>query len=145
MTTASRAVAAVAMATVLSLVGACGAEDPYCVEVEAAQPTLDEFGSERSDEAFATYAAVLTSISELAPTPVDEQWASLARATQGVITTHEDIGFALEDMDDEDERAALSEGDIDVLNKAYDRFNNTTGQREKVVADVKQTCDIQLK
>lgn len=127
------------------LLGACGAGDPYCAAVKTQQETLDSFGAERSDDAYASYAKALTAISKVAPTPIDEQWASLTRATQGVVTAQKDVGFALQDMADEDKRTALSAGDIDVLNKAYKRFNSTTPQRKAIVADVKTTCDIQLK
>ena len=61
---------------------------------------------------------------------------TLTSATQGVVTAQKDVGFALQDMADEDKRTALSAGDIDVLNKAYKRFNNTTQQRKAIVADV---------
>ena len=127
------------------VLGGCGADDPYCVAVETHQKTLDSFGAERSDDAYASYAKALASISKVAPAPVDEESTDLTRATKGVVSAQKDVGFALQDMADEDKRTALSAGDIDVLNKAYKRFNNTTPQRKAIVADVKKTCDIQLK
>lgn len=127
------------------LLGACGADSPYCAAVETERETLDNFGAKRSDDAYASYAKALDTITKVAPAPIDEQWASLTRATQGVVTAQTDVGFALQDMADEDKRTALSAGDIVVLNKAYKRFNSTTSQRKAIVADVKTTCDIQLK
>lgn len=146
MTNGSKIAAIAAIVVVMGTVASCGGEpSPYCQEVEQDRATLDSFGAERSDTAFADYAAVLTSISKVAPAPIDEQWASLKRATEGVVTAHQDVGFALEDMGDEAARAALSADDITVLNKAYERFNSTTAQRKAVVADVLSACDIQLK
>lgn len=145
MSTGSRLVAVLATAAVLSLSAACSADDPYCEAVKANRSTLDSFGSEVTDAAYASYATALTSIGKVAPKPIDEQWASLSRATQGVITAQDDVGFPLQDMDDEKKRQALSQGDITVLNKAYKRFNATTKQRKAVVADVLKTCDIDLK
>lgn len=145
MAKAVRIMAAASTAIVIASLGACSSPDPYCVAVEENQSTLDDFGSESSDAAYAQYATTLETISKVAPAPIDEQWASLTRATQGVVTAQRDVGFALEDMDDEDKREALSEGDIKVLNKAYQRFNGTTSQRKAVVDDVQQTCDIELK
>ncbi len=143
----AKGVRTAAMTAVLvgALVAACGADDPYCVAVETNQTTLESFGAKQSDAGYATYAKALTSISKAAPSPIDEQWASMARATQGVVTAQKDVGFALQDMKDEEKRMALSARDIDVLNKAYKRFNGTTSQRKAIVADVDTSCDIQLK
>lgn len=135
-----------ALVVSLGSVASCGGvQSPYCQEVEKDRTILGSFGAERTDTAFADYTAVLTSITAVAPAPIDKQWASLERATEGVVTAHEDVGFALEDMGDEEKRTALSDGDIAILNKAYQQFNSTKPQREAVVADVKDTCDIQLK
>jgi hypothetical protein len=141
----ARIVAAALTAVVLGSLASCGGQSPYCAAVDENQSDLDTFLADKSDAGITTYATAVTSISKVAPAPIDEQWTSLARATQGVLTAHDDVGFALEDMKNEKARTALSEADTEVLNKAYKRFNGTTPQRKAVVADVKKACDIQLK
>lgn len=124
---------------------ACGGDDPYCRTIEADQPTLDDFGATRSNEAYTQYAAALTSISKLAPADAKQEWTTLATATRGVVDAHEQVGFPLEDMRNADKRQALSASDAEVLEKAYAAFNDTAEARKSVVAEVQDACDIELK
>lgn len=138
--------AAVATLIALGTVSGCGADpSPYCQAVDENKATLDGFGAKKTEKAFTGYSRMLRTISKVAPEPIDLQWASLGRATQGILTAHDAIGFPLEDMTDEEKRSTLSAGDVEVLDKAYKRFNGTTSQRKAVVADVAKTCDITLK
>ena len=145
MVNGARLVGAALTAVVLASVASCGGQDPYCTAVEANQSSLDSFGSDRSDAGFGAYASSLASISKVAPKTSKDDWATLAKVTEAVATAHQDVGFPLEDMDDEQKRTALSERDIKELNAAYDAFNDTAKARESVVADVKENCDLQLK
>lgn len=131
--------------TLVLVLGGCGGENPYCTSVENARATLDTFGAERTDEAFAGYARTMTSIAGQAPASSQDDWTELADATQGVITAHEEVGFALEDMTDADAREGLSEGDIEQLNAAYEAFNDTQDQRKAIIADVDDVCGIELR
>ena len=138
------AAGAVTLALATTFAG-CGSQSPYCAAVEKNQETLDDFGAEKSDKAFASYAAALAAIAAEAPTAVKKDWEALADATNNVVTVHADVGFKLEDMNSAKKREGLSAGDIATINKAYDAFNDTAAQRKAVVADAKQTCDISLK
>ena len=139
-------VALMAVVASLGLLSGCGGEPtPYCQAVESGKSTLDSFGAKETDAAFTSYTKVVVAIAAKAPEPIDLQWENLGQATQGVLTAHDDIGFPMQDMSDAKQREGLSASDVEVLNKAYKRFNATTPQRTKVVADVKKTCDITLK
>ncbi len=143
---ASRGAAALVAAVLLGSLAACGGDDdPYCRTIEADQPTLDDFGSTRSNDAYTKYAATLSSISKVAPADAKQQWTALAAATRGVVEAHEQVGFPLEDMRDADKRQALSESDAAVLEEAYSVFNDTTDARQAVVDEVQDACDIDLK
>lgn len=145
MVNGARLVGAALTAVVLGTLASCSGQSPYCAKVEANQSSLDSFGSDRSDAGFGAYAKSLESIAKLAPASSEEDWATLASVTDAVVATHQDVGFPLESMADVEKRKALSERDIGQLNKAYEAFNDTAEARKSVVADVKKTCDIQLK
>lgn len=145
MSATTRCVAAATTGLALSLVGACGGQSPYCEAVSTQQKALESFGSTKTDAAFTNDVAVLSSIRKLAPTGSKKQWATLAEVTQGVLDAHESVGLRMQDLDDETKRAALSSADIKKLNQSYDAFNGSRAARRGIVADVKKTCDIQLK
>lgn len=136
----------VAAGVVLAAVGlsACGSPNPYCAAVEDHRKTLVSFGADKSDEAFETYADALAKIAELAPGSSSKAWAEAAEATRAVVTTHQEVGFALQDMDNAKKREGLSSGDIATLNKAYAAFNETLPLRKKAAEDAESTCDITL-
>ncbi len=142
----SRSVAALGAAVVaLTVLVGCGGQSPYCAAVEKQQKTLDEFGADKSDKAFDTYAKSLAAIAAEAPADIKKSWSALSDATQAVVTAHADVGFKLEDMNSAKKREGLSAGDIATLNKTYKVFNDTAAQRKAVIDDAKQTCDITLK
>ncbi len=132
------------VAALLGSLGACSGPSPYCQTVQDDESVLDSFGSSRTTEAYTGYASALSDISKVAPAESKEQWTTLAAATQGVLQAHDEIGFALDDMSDADERASLSESDIAVLDEAYATFNDTTAEREAVIENVQSSCDIEL-
>ncbi len=138
------AATAATMVVLLGSLGACGGPSAYCQTVEDDEQVLDSLGSSRTTEAYTSYAAALTEISEVAPAESKKQWTTLAQATQAVLTTHDEIGFALDDMGDADARANLSEADTAVLEEAYASFNDTTAEREAVIENVQSSCDIEL-
>ncbi|MGJ9421016.1 hypothetical protein [Aeromicrobium sp. CF3.5] len=134
-----------AAAVLLGLLGACSGPSAYCQTVQDDEQVLDSFDSDRTTEAYTGYTAVLTDISEVAPAESKKQWTTIASATRGVLQAHDEVGFALDDMADADERASLSESDIAVLEEAYASFNDTQADREAVVKDAQSSCDIDLK
>lgn len=141
----AKAAGVAAGVALLGTLSACGGQSPYCQTVQDDEQVLDSFGSSKTTEAFTGYAGALSDIVEVAPAESKEQWAAIASATQGVLQAHDEVGFALDDMADADERASLSEADTAVLEKAYDSFNDTTAAREAVIKNVKSSCDIELK
>lgn len=133
-----------AMVVLLGVLGACSGPSAYCQTVEDDEQVLDSFGSAKTTEAYTGYATALSEISEVAPAESKKQWMALAAATQGVLQAHDEVGFALDDMADADERASLSQADVAVIEEAYASFNDTTAEREAVIENVQSSCDIEL-
>ncbi|CAN5419396.1 hypothetical protein BH09ACT10_BH09ACT10_09690 [soil metagenome] len=125
------------------LVG-CGGSSAYCDTVEASQKTLDSFGQNRTDKAFTGYATTLEKIAADAPADIKADWTKLADVTRAVLTAHKAVGLSLEDMADTKKVDAIDPADLPKLNDAYQKFNNTTKQREEIVKNVKTECDITL-
>lgn len=142
--TAKAAGVAVGVA-LLGTLSACGEQSPYCQTVQDEEQVLNSIGSSKTTESFNRDAGALSDISEVAPAESKEQWAAIAAAIQGVLQAHDDVGFALDDMADADQRASLSESDTAVIERAYDSFNDTAAAREAVIKNVKSSCDIELK
>lgn len=140
----SHRVAALATVMVAAVgLSACG-QSSYCSAVERSQKSLNAFGSDRSDDAFAGYARTMRSIAKQAPESSKKNWNTLATVTQDVLDAHEQVGISMQDMTNAKKRDALSQGDIKVLNKAYAAFNDTTSARKAVVKNVQEECDISL-
>lgn len=124
---------------------ACSGQSAYCEAVETNTETLNSFGKERTDAAYASYSTTFREVAELAPEAVQEDWTQLAEATDGVIEAQSQVGLALEDMTDEDKVAELGTEQLAQLNEAYEAFNDTSDQRTAVVTNVKQECEITLR
>lgn len=126
--------------------GACGGgDDPYCDAVQKNKSSLDSFGQKRTNAAYTRYAKVLADVAKTAPTKVKKDWTALSKATTDIVAAQETAGIALEKMTDEKALAAVSADKREQLNKAYKAFNATTTQRDAVVKNVLQECDIKLK
>lgn len=136
------AAAIVAGIAVIS-VSSCGS-DPYCDEIEDNKSTLDNFGNEKTMDAYAEDAKELREVAKTAPDDVASDWKTLAEVTQGVLDAQKEAGIKLENMKDEDELGELSEDELKELNDAYNRFNDTSDERSTVVKNVKQECEITL-
>lgn len=129
----------------MTLAGCGGGDGPYCEAVQKNKSSLDSFGQERTNAAYTKYADVLASIAKTAPAKVKKDWTTLSKATTDIVTAQKTAGIALEKMTDEKALAAISAGKRDQLNVAYKAFNATTKQRDSVVKNVLQECDIKLK
>lgn len=140
-----RPVSLASLVMVASLLAACSGQSPYCRAVDAQKSVLDSFGAERTDAAYARYAKALSSVAAEAPSTSRTEWAAAAKATRAVVEAHEKVGYRLDDMADEEKRAGLSEGDVEILNRAYAAFNDSLPDRRAAVADARATCDIKLK
>lgn len=136
------AVGAAALASVM-LTGCMGGS-PYCDAVSEHETTLNSFGAERSDEAYAQYAKAAQEIAASAPERIKPDWTTIAEVTEGVITAQESTGVSLEQMGDSATVAQLSQQQREELNKAYQAFNDTVEQRKAVVADIDEHCDVTL-
>lgn len=140
----AKAASVVAGVALLGALSACGGQSPYCQTVQDDEQLLDSFGSSKTTESFNRYAGALSDITEVAPAESKQQWAAIASATRDVLQAHDEVGFALDDMADADQRASLSASDTAVLEEAYASFNDTTAARAAVIKNVKSSCDIEL-
>jgi hypothetical protein len=139
--------AAVLITTVVAIttLSGCGGGNPYCDAVKKNQDTLNTFGQKRTDAAYATYAKVFGDVAKEAPASIKKDWTALAKVTDGIIAAQKDAGIKLQDMSDTAKVKKLSQAQLTSINKAYKAFNATTKQRNAVVKNVLQECDIKLK
>jgi hypothetical protein len=54
-------------------------------------------------------------------------------------------GITFDGLNDPEKRAEVDDADVEAIQKAYARFNDTAKQRKAVVEDVEKTCDVTLK
>ncbi|AXT85309.1 hypothetical protein C6I20_09005 [Aeromicrobium sp. A1-2] len=139
-----------AVVLISTIVGAttlagCGGSNPYCDVVKKDQDTLNTFGQKRTDADYAKYAATFKAVAKDAPSSIKKDWMTLSTVTQGIITAQKDAGLKLEDMTDAAKVKKIDSGQLTKLNTAYKKFNATTAQRNAVVKNVLQECDIKLK
>ena len=130
---------------IATLSGCGGGGDPYCDAVEKNKSTLNTFGQKRTDAAYAKYAKVFGSIGKKAPASIKKDWTTLSTVTTGIIDAQKKAGVKLEDMTDSAKVKKLSAAQLKELNTAYKTFNDTKEQRNAVVKNVLQKCDIKLK
>jgi hypothetical protein len=133
--------AALLAATVLS---GCGGQSAYCAAVEKNRSALNSFGQAASDEAFAKEAKAVREIAATDPETVADDWSAIDRAMRGVQKAQKKAGITFDGLADPEKRAKVDDSDIEAINKAYARFNDTAKQRKTVVEDVGTTCDITL-
>jgi hypothetical protein len=139
--------AAVLITTIVGIttLSGCGGGDPYCDAVGKHQDTLNTFGQKRTNAAYATYAKVFAEVGKQAPKAVKKDWTTLSTVTNGILEAQEKAGVKLEDMRDTSKVKKLSPAQLEELNAAYKKFNGTAQQRNAVVKNVLQQCDIKLK
>jgi hypothetical protein len=129
-------------ATVLS---GCGGDSPYCAAVKDNRRALDSFGTATTDAAFAKEARAVRRVAATDPEKVAGDWAAIDKAMQGVLKAQKKAGITFDDLNDPAQRAKVDDADVEAIQKAYGRFNDTAKQRKTVVTDVQKTCDITLK
>ena len=121
----------------------CG-KSPYCQAIEDHQVTLNALGQERTNTAFTEYARAFRAVAKVAPGGVRTDWAKLADVTAGVLTAQRNAGIKMEDMLNEKKLTAVPADKLSALNNAYQTFNNTQKERDAVVKNVKDECQITL-
>jgi outer membrane murein-binding lipoprotein Lpp len=139
--TATVLVTTIVAATTLA---GCGGS-AYCDAVSKNEKTLNTFGQKRTNAAYANYAKVFADVGKESPPAVKKDWTALAKATRGIIAAQDKADIKLEDMRDTAKVKKLNPATLKDLNEAYEAFNATTKQRNAVVKNVLQECDIKLK
>lgn len=128
----------------LLLLAACGRQSAFCEAAENSERTLLSFGLERTDAAFSQYAEVTAELSELAPDDVIADWRRLDEVTTNVVAQHRMVGVALEDLSDQAVADSLSPAVLGELNSAYEQFNGTRSERERIVTHLENECGLEL-
>ena len=140
----SRAVTGVAGAAILlaTLTG-CG-QSEYCKAVEDNQVALNSLGEKRTNAAYRSYARAFRAVANLAPPTIRKDWTKLADVTSDVLKAQRQAGISLEDMLVDDKLVQVPSDKLELLNTAYEAFNNTADERKAVVKNVKDECEITL-
>lgn len=132
------------MALALATLAGCG-KSPYCQAVEDHQVALNSLGEERTNAAFVRYERAFRAVADVAPDDIRKDWATLDDVINGVLTAHRNAGITLEEMTSTSKKLALlPEDKLKALNTAYEAFNNTQTERDAVVKNVKDECQITL-
>jgi hypothetical protein len=141
----SRFAASVAWsALVLATLTGCG-KSPYCQAVEDHQVALNSLGEEKTTAAYTQYEQAFQAVTNVAPAGIRKDWVTLTNVIEGVLAAHRSAGIKLEEMSSTNPKlAALPEDKLKALNSAYEAFNNTDDERESVVKNVKDECQITL-
>ena len=140
----SRAAAGLAAAAVLlSTLAGCGKSE-YCQAVEDHQVALGSLGEKRTNAAYLSYARAFRAVAKVAPPTVRTDWAKLADVTSAVVTAQRQAGISLEDMLVEDKLTQVPPEKLELLNDAYEAFNDTPNERKAVVKNVEDECGITL-
>lgn len=140
-----RTIATVTMAALsLVVLAGCGSSD-YCNAVEHDKKTISGYGTTATDAAYARYAEVFGSVATKAPNDVAGDWKTLSARAKGVFKAQKNAGIKFEDMKDSALTGKLKPADIENINAARTKFNETTKERAAVVKNIKQECKISLK
>ena len=132
------------MALALATLAGCG-KSPYCQAVEDHQVALNSLGEERTSAAFVRYERAFRAVAGVAPDDIRKDWATLDDVIKGVLAAHRNAGITLEEMTSTSKKlASLPEDKLKALNTAYEAFNNTQTERDAVVKNVKDECQITL-
>jgi hypothetical protein len=138
---------AAALATTLlaaAVLSGCGGDSAYCAAVKDNQRALDSFGTTPTDAAFAKEARAVRRVAATDPEKVADDWSAIDRAMRGVQKAQKKAGITFDGLNDPEKRAEADDADVEAIQKAYARFNDTAKQRKTVVDDVKKTCDVTL-
>ena len=133
------AAAAILLATLTS----CG-QSEYCKAIEDNQVALNSLGEKRTDAAYRSYARAFRAVANLAPPSIRKDWTKLADVTSDVVKAQREAGISLEDMLVDDKLIQVPPDKLELLNTAYEAFNNTADERKAVVKNVKDECGITL-
>lgn len=134
----------ISAAVAITALTACAGEDPYCTAVKDQEKTLNSLGEKRTNAAYRSYARAFRSVAKVSPESVKQDWTELAEVTASVLNAQQKADITLEEMTDQKKVAKLGTGQLKSLNNAYEAFNKTTPQREAVVKNVEEECDIKL-
>ncbi len=140
----ARAANGVAVAALLlATLAGCGKSE-YCQAVEDHQVALDSLGEKRTNAAYTSYARAFRAVANVAPPAVRKDWAKLADVTRDVVKAQRQAGISMEDMEDDDKLIQVPPEKLELLNDAYEAFNNTPDERKAVVKNVEDECGITL-
>ena len=134
----------ISAAAVIATLTGCAGESAYCTAVKDQEKTLNSLGEKRTNAAYRSYARAFRSVAKVSPESVKQDWTELAEVTASVLNAQDKADIKLEEMTDQDKVAKLGTAQLKSLNNAYEAFNKTTPQREAVVKNVKEECDIEL-
>ena|GEM_PF-5469989 len=122
---------------------ACSGGGAYCDAINENADVFAKF-DKRTQANFEANAAAAASVAKVAPAAIAPQWNSISKATTDVVSALDKSGIKLEELKLEEQANALSQADIDRLDKAFGAFNDTQADREKVVAHAQEECGIDL-
>ena len=135
--------AAATVAILVATLAGCG-QSEYCKAVEDNQVALNSLGEKRTNAAYLSYARAFRAVANVAPRTVRKDWTKLADVTNDVVKAQRQAGISLEDMLVEDKLVKVPPEKLELLNSAYEAFNNTAAERKAVVKNVKDQCEITL-
>ena len=137
------ATGAAAVALLMATLAGCG-QSEYCKAVEDNQVALNSLGEKRTNAAYLSYARAFRAVANVAPPTIRKDWTKLADVTNDVVRAQRQAGISLEDMLVEDKITKVPPEKLELLNDAYEAFNNTAAERKAVVKNVKDECEITL-
>lgn len=130
-------------ALLLAALTGCG-QSEYCKAVDENRVALDSLGEKRTNAAYQSYARAFRAVANVAPSTIRKDWAKLADVTSDVLKAQRQAGISLEDMLVEDKLTQVPPDKLELLNDAYEAFNNTPDERKAVVKNVEDECGITL-
>ncbi len=134
---------AATVALLMATLAGCG-QSEYCKAVEDNQVALNSLGEKRTNAAYLSYARAFRAVANVAPPTIRKDWTKLADVTNDVVRAQRQAGISLEDMLVEDKITKVPPEKLELLNDAYEAFNNTAAERKAVVKNVKDECEITL-
>lgn len=132
-----------AAALLLATLTGCG-QSEYCKAVEDHRVALDSLGEKRTNAAYLSYARAFRAVANVAPPTIRKDWTKLADVTSDVVKAQRQAGISLEDMLVEEKLTQVPPDKLELLNDAYEAFNDTPGERKAVVKNVEDECGITL-
>ncbi len=130
-------------ALLLATLTGCG-QSEYCKAVEDHRVALDSLGEKRTNAAYQSYARAFRAVANVAPPTIRKDWAKLADVTSDVVKAQRQAGISLEDMLVEEKLTQVPPDKLELLNDAYEAFNDTPDERKAVVKNVEDECGITL-